>query len=552
MKDFGGILGNKNNAASVVNFPYVIMYNRFTGKMRTFIAQKNNALQDHLKIDIGVVGESLLPSLLALSDGKPVPVSTFTNKTSTALAPFEGNGGSWTYADFLMAYDPCTCLYGGSYLNFSLTGVSRQTVNLETQTEGTIVAQGDYKKPGNSYSWRDIADKYVKSFTSLGDFAKQNKEYSMLITGKDEDAKKLNDLLFNATILGAGLAGVPYVKEALKLYDLFIAAPAGPQSVTMTPMVTQTTGTITGTITGSNPYGSISFSVPGSNNSSVQDESYPHYNEALGTVSLLKRPTLFRDVQIQGYPGDIGVHRERISVRDPILYVVNPASGLYVQDALISIVDVGGSTDNFTVSQADGTLSCGNSASKTFEHDTESSVVIPNWKLSVTFNLKKHLGGENVLIHYLYDVDLVSTPGIAQFYVGCDYTFFRNAYGSEIQNFCQSPEYKVGRTIKAPKDDDPTFMLAHKDAKQNISTFSVQPNPVSEVAIINYDLKQDSKIRVYITDLSGRKMTELIERQDAKGEQNVQINTRDLPNGMYMIVLEQDGNQTAKKLIVQH
>jgi hypothetical protein len=38
----------------------------------------------------------------------------------------------------------------------------------------------------------------------------------------------------------------------------------------------------------------------------------------------------------------------------------------------------------------------------------------------------------------------------------------------------------------------------------------------------------------------------------SNGLQNVQVNTADLSNGIYQVVVSSNGNQTTKKLVVNH
>ncbi len=72
--------------------------------------------------------------------------------------------------------------------------------------------------------------------------------------------------------------------------------------------------------------------------------------------------------------------------------------------------------------------------------------------------------------------------------------------------------------------------------------FNVYPNPVKDNFYIKSDLKSDSKVSV--TDMSGKLLKVFRGKQDS-------YNLSDLPNGNYMILIENEKGKITKKIIKQ-
>lgn len=101
-----------------VGSPYFILYNKYTGILRVFVAigqleQAYNAAQMRI-YQVQMNPEDIQSSLLyESSDVKPlIALDEFPASVPKLMAatPFINEGGLWFYADFPMVYDPCTCL----------------------------------------------------------------------------------------------------------------------------------------------------------------------------------------------------------------------------------------------------------------------------------------------------------------------------------------------------------------------------------------------------------------------------------------------------------
>ena len=144
--------------------------------------------------------------------------------------------------------------------------------------------------------------------------------------------------VFSLPILRQGLQAVPYVTTALGLYDMFTAGgTAAPQKVAIMPMALNANIKLSGTISRTTNYTDITFSTPGSVPSSLLKEQ-PYYNEVLGVFNLLETPQINRTLDRVNYYDqeqtwwNAETHTYSYRLAKPIKYVINPASGLEVQD----------------------------------------------------------------------------------------------------------------------------------------------------------------------------------------------------------------------------
>lgn len=114
----GGIL--THNFVDQKFIPYIVLYNKYTGIMRVFLAYGKNQSPDGaidgvmitLTFFSPALGQDEVSGILRLVKGRDnfldQPTSTVN---TTAVAKNPGVEHKWYSADFQLAYDPCTCEY---------------------------------------------------------------------------------------------------------------------------------------------------------------------------------------------------------------------------------------------------------------------------------------------------------------------------------------------------------------------------------------------------------------------------------------------------------
>jgi|694.fasta_scaffold06233_7 hypothetical protein len=329
---------------------YIVLYNKYTAILRVFVASNEsigfNGLRVTMQFNYGTQSSLLsnASEIFALDTFKP-------NPSITGIVGYRP--GLWSYADFSLTYDPCTCK-NESRIAITIDYINTLTIKLNGAVDGSIVSTDGNSKLTNvnqdGYSFANLVDgakKAKKTYDDLDGFVKD--QFNAIdIVGKTNLQVKaealfrknsINDFqkeIKKSNFLKAGLKTLPYIGAALDLLDFFIGGgreSSGPQEVRIMPMALQADVTLSGEIIGSYPYPDIVFNTPGSKNVPCKDDTqYPYYNEVLGVFNLLETPKIISNnlENTQYYDNGTGYYYERILdayQAAPIKYVINPAAG---------------------------------------------------------------------------------------------------------------------------------------------------------------------------------------------------------------------------------
>lgn len=308
-----------------VDYPYLVLYNRFTAVLRVFIAVSEqqhpfNVAEVALSFTTGPVASTLDLSTAFISNGEGV-VSIegfFENEVQFLSGSRFLNGpGRWLYADFPMMYDPCACGHG-SKLGLSLNLISSAEISLEGTATGTASpildsSNGTYKDVHgqHTWGWKEITgfnekalQKSVKSYKDMKGFTTSVKnaiERSGLSVSdkaeKADDVEKLADAAASLGFLKSGLTALPWITSAITFLDFFVTGGKKDtqQELQIGPMGIEMNMRYKGNIEASTFRKEITFFTPGSNNYPLNTSSeidYPLYNQALGVFNLLEPPEL--------------------------------------------------------------------------------------------------------------------------------------------------------------------------------------------------------------------------------------------------------------------
>jgi hypothetical protein len=82
--------------------------------------------------------------------------------------------------------------------------------------------------------------------------------------------------------------------------------------------------------------------------------------------------------------------------------------------------------------------------------------------------------------------------------------------------------------------------------------FTVYPNPVNNQVTINCTLVNSERVRINITDLQGKQVLETIDQSITAGTHDVQVNTSNLANGVYLVKVICGKDESSIRMVVQH
>jgi len=82
------------------------------------------------------------------------------------------------------------------------------------------------------------------------------------------------------------------------------------------------------------------------------------------------------------------------------------------------------------------------------------------------------------------------------------------------------------------------------------NTLNVYPNPAKESATVSFELASACDVQIALSDMSGRKLTEVYKGFATAGTFTKTFNTGNLANGVYLLSILIDGNYSVKEIIV--
>jgi hypothetical protein len=148
---------NANNPIPGTRNPYIILYNKYQGMLRVFVAvgdRRNDYQFAEIKLVFSDAANKKAGTLnrqmalgVALEDTEPGLAGEFA-----AVATYLNDSGMWFMADFPMDYDPCVCLFD-SKLKVSVRLIEQANVRLEGESKGNLftTAAGGASTKGSSY-----------------------------------------------------------------------------------------------------------------------------------------------------------------------------------------------------------------------------------------------------------------------------------------------------------------------------------------------------------------------------------------------------------------
>lgn len=312
--------------------PFIVMYNRFQGIIRVLALVDNNSANSRIDTKISFLGNNRT-QMLGLTTGRALNVEAIETTSVTSRLAFTGiNIKSWTYADFPVAFDPCTATELSNMAVEFIQYIEAKTV-LTGRSMGVEIPAGQDADFGTEFLFGTSTpdqlghavfpsvDKLkAASYSNFGeltlpDSKKNPGSHLSAIAGIIGGEVGLFGPGFGITetagkwaVTNSGLAtGVAAGANLLNYTGFLISGPT-PASLELPPprpYISYSELHLTGkTKTSTSPRETILLSVPGSKQAhngpqhsakSLQSAPYaaaPMYNENLGIFGLVNQPTL--------------------------------------------------------------------------------------------------------------------------------------------------------------------------------------------------------------------------------------------------------------------
>jgi hypothetical protein len=377
--DFGSSIPGKT-----IDIPWIVLYNKYESILRVFMWVPNAKTKNAGKIDIkfkGLLGQPYKESALLNHASAPsFAMDNFEKKKSIA-APngTQSNGQFWMYADFPMAYDPCTCNH---FTTLKITGSEINISELKFSAGGeekTVVADNSGLPSNQGFN----IDGFIKGVQGISNKGTTLGSSVGAAVGIINDVSKNFDkktTVYSSSNVGSQTVkaeGVPvstpgfrlpsWIKDAgsgvglaLGLIDFLIGGGKQEPSLAMTLANLKYRGTITDSsgLRGFELYtpGSKWRNDPDGGNTAKQ----PYYDNVLGVFALLNTPTvkfkrsngtvtvpehsrrIYQDKPNGGLLQSTSAYIDQLNLKvdglEDIEYAVNPASGLQVTDIKASLI----------------------------------------------------------------------------------------------------------------------------------------------------------------------------------------------------------------------
>ena len=491
-------------------------------------------------------------------------------------------------ADFPMEYDPCSCQFD-SKLKIDVNLVGQADVKETSTTTGTLLTTNT-SNPGATQTSSDFNQAFSMGKKAYNNFSAGQKTYKSLdswasgvkshlgivgnATSKKAAIDALKDAMKNSGFLKTGLNSLPYVGLAVSAFDAFFGGgkeESGPQPVALQPMTIEMNTITTGTITANALYSNPTFDTPGNRTITTALE-YPYYNEVMGVFSLIRKPV----VEVRASSSRNGTDVNRLfeyHIAEPLQYVINPASGLEVQDFQVALIQEGNKyptdldanweyegmvpgangTATYAVRSAytdSGCLTNQTFALQAINTTREFNPTGGAIYLKFILNLRPRVTTpttQNVLVVLKYPVTVRSVTKIVVDNTQPCLAVQPQMTATDVQAICNGSVYQAAMTLRTAATAGHTSTTS--------AQVQIYPNPATDAATIRFSITSPSLLSAYLTDMFGNRVLTIAQNEAiGTGLQQRTFSTISLKSGLYQCVLETpDGKRVVStRLSVVH
>ncbi|GEM_PF-6413163 len=333
--------------------PYFILYNKYSGILRLFIALAGDYEEGNYSdalVTLEFQNTNRRTAILEhyTKDFARSALDRFDNTITRLEVSNEFSNDQpfwWQHADFVMNYDPCTC-ESEAFLKFNVRLVNDATLNFSLN--GTAVPQIDQTGRQNSDGVQTIQNALNFVDGSVSNYKKLNTAVSTFnsIIGATAPAAVASSAATGGLALGPVLA----------LGAFWVTASKFGQSSSNKPATydinLEGSGNLLSTTSGTER----SFSIPGSDNTNLDPPALLDYNNTLGVFSLNETPTVVWGIEpMNGYCPYNDHWEHRVKLVEDLSYSINPAAGFDLSKSEIKAAFIIKSNDNANAYQG-GTM----------------------------------------------------------------------------------------------------------------------------------------------------------------------------------------------------
>jgi hypothetical protein len=185
--------------------PYIILYNRYSGKLRTFFnIYAELGSFDDIKLDMGYINTPATDDVSGMfrhGNGYDTPLDQQTATHAFSTSFVNGNNNQqWFMADAQLGYDPCVCNYASEF-RFKLQGLDSTRISLYGRSiSSEVPLQGADGKPTYS-NWLNM-NTTDAALGSDGSGALIYKSLDGMLDDYQTEAKKYEEELADYNSLG--------------------------------------------------------------------------------------------------------------------------------------------------------------------------------------------------------------------------------------------------------------------------------------------------------------------------------------------------------------
>jgi len=297
---------------------YIMLYNKYQAKLRIFaiLPNQGSTNADQTQIELSFVNPATNSTALFNNyNTVEQPLDQNTIMTKVDAITFQPDATShWIYADFPVAYDPCTCFFQ-SGIKVDFIAISNATLSATGRALGTTIPLASIGGTSPNPVYGNFGENYLYSYylgpnqNAINSLVQNYRDDNLLtsdLASQGMDTQPIAQVFNFYKDVFNGLGETDPLKwvsgEFGGISDLLDFFSSTPQNNNY-PLVTSTQLVLQGNITTATDNGSIAIANPGSlnaNNLSVtyqysqmdpnNNPAYPMYNNPMGLFALLTSP----------------------------------------------------------------------------------------------------------------------------------------------------------------------------------------------------------------------------------------------------------------------